>query len=238
MLQLYHLCKIGSYTPLPKVRLSSNSHPQENIDRVHHIVMNERRLTVNQVANAVGISTRWVPRPLTPDQAHQAGPVTSELGTFWSRFSPFSWTLPHPRLVLGPQLQRPNDNPCNRNTPLHPSKKRPRWCHRQWRWTMASVFCRSAIKEHCVYWLPSERPNYQWGVLCQLAEAAAKGNQVKTAWKTDEGSRFSPGQCSCTQDCSCNGWCALLWLWIGWSPSIFWFGTILLFSVAQPEKLK
>ena len=29
---------------------------QENIDRVHHMVMDDRCLTVNQIANAVGIS--------------------------------------------------------------------------------------------------------------------------------------------------------------------------------------
>ena len=34
----------------------------------------------------------------------------------------------------------------------------------------------------------------------------------KTAWKTDKGSPVSPGQCSCTQVCDCNGCCAWLWL--------------------------
>uniref|UniRef100_A0A3Q0T381 Mos1 transposase HTH domain-containing protein n=1 Tax=Amphilophus citrinellus TaxID=61819 RepID=A0A3Q0T381_AMPCI len=61
---------------------------RENIDRVHHMVMDDSRLTVNQIANAVGISrervenilhnelgmskisARWVPRLLTPDQKH------------------------------------------------------------------------------------------------------------------------------------------------------------------------
>ena len=29
------------------------------------------------------------------------------------------------------------------------------------------------------------------------------------------------------QVCGCNKWCTRLWLWTGWSPSIFtWFGTI------------
>ena len=35
-----------------------------------------------------------------------------------------------------------------------------------------------------------KRPIYQWGILFQLAEAAAKGNQVKTAWGTEEGSSY------------------------------------------------
>ena len=61
---------------------------QENVDHVHHMVMDDRRITVNQVASSVGISrervenilhnelgmskvsARWVPRLLTPDQKH------------------------------------------------------------------------------------------------------------------------------------------------------------------------
>ena len=33
---------------------------QENINRVHHMVMDDRRLTVNQIANTVGISRERV----------------------------------------------------------------------------------------------------------------------------------------------------------------------------------
>ena len=61
---------------------------QEKIDRVHYMVMHDRRLTVNQIADAVAIfcervenvlheelgmskvSTRWVPCLLTPAQKH------------------------------------------------------------------------------------------------------------------------------------------------------------------------
>ena len=61
---------------------------QENIDPVHHMVMDDRRLTVNQIADAVAISrervenilhqelgiskvsTRWVPRLLMLAQKH------------------------------------------------------------------------------------------------------------------------------------------------------------------------
>ena len=58
---------------------------QENINRVHYMVMDDRRLTVNQIANAVAISRErvenqelgmskvsawWVPRLLTPAQKH------------------------------------------------------------------------------------------------------------------------------------------------------------------------
>lgn len=45
-------------------------------------------------------------------------------------------------------------------------------------------------KRHCDHWLPSERPNYQWRILSQCAEAAVTGNQDKTALKTDKGVLF------------------------------------------------
>ena len=59
---------------------------QENIDRIHQMVMNDRRLTISHLANVISISRervknilhnelgmskvsdRWVPRLLTPDQ--------------------------------------------------------------------------------------------------------------------------------------------------------------------------
>ncbi|XP_014782743.1 uncharacterized protein LOC106878136 [Octopus bimaculoides] len=61
---------------------------QENIDLVHHMVIDDRHLNVNQITNAVSIfcervenilhnklgmskvSTQWMPQPLTPDQKH------------------------------------------------------------------------------------------------------------------------------------------------------------------------
>ena len=40
-----------------------------------------------------------------------------------------------------------------------------------------------------------------------------------------------------SQVCGSNGCCARLWLWTGWSPSIFsWFGTIWLFFVPHMKK--
>ena len=104
-------------------------------------------------------------------------------------------------------------------------------CHQLERWWPPS----SGMQRVLVHCLPSERPNYQWGILCQLADAAAKGNQVKTAWKTDEGGPVSPGQCSChAHKCVVTMAVVWLWLWTGWSPSIFsWFGPVWLFSVPQ-----
>lgn len=72
----------------PRSGRPASASTQENIDRVHHMVMDDRRLTVNQIADAVAISrervenilhkelgmskvsARWVPRLLTPDQKH------------------------------------------------------------------------------------------------------------------------------------------------------------------------
>ena len=55
-------------------------------------------------------------------------------------------------------------------------------------------------------------------------------------WRRE--SCFTAGQCSCTQVCGCNGCCAWLWLWTGWSPSTFsWFGTIWLFLFKNMKKM-
>ena len=40
----------------PRSRCPVIATTQENIDCVHHMVMDDRRLNVNQIANAVGIS--------------------------------------------------------------------------------------------------------------------------------------------------------------------------------------
>ena len=58
------------------------------------------------------------------------------------------------------------------------------------------------------------------------------------AWNTNEGSHVSPGQCSSTKICGCNGCCAWLWLWTGWSPSIFsWFSTIYFLFPKMKKKI-
>ena len=72
----------------PRSGRSASATNQENIDYVHHMVMDDRRLTVNQIADAVAISrepvenilhqeldmskvsARWMPHLLTPAQKH------------------------------------------------------------------------------------------------------------------------------------------------------------------------
>ena len=57
---------------------------------------------------------------------------------------------------------------------------------------------------------------------------------IPSGWKSRA---VSPGRCSCTHVCCWNGWCAWLWFWTGWWPSIFsWFDTIYLLSVPKHEK--
>ena len=70
----------------PRSGRPSTATTQENIDRIHQMVMNNTRLTISHLANAISISrervenifhnelgkskvsVRWVPRLLTPDQ--------------------------------------------------------------------------------------------------------------------------------------------------------------------------
>ena len=73
----------------------STATTQQNIDRIHKMVMDDRHLSVNYIANVMSISrerlenilheelgvwkvlTQWVPRLLTPDQK-LARPIMSE----------------------------------------------------------------------------------------------------------------------------------------------------------------
>ena len=66
-----------SFEDNPRSGRSSTATTQENIDRIHQMVINERRLTISHLAdvnilhNELGmskVSARWVPRLLTPDQ--------------------------------------------------------------------------------------------------------------------------------------------------------------------------
>ena len=70
----------------PRSGRPSTATTQENIDHIHQMVMNDRRLIISHLANVISIScelvenilhnelgmskvlTRWVPRLLTPDQ--------------------------------------------------------------------------------------------------------------------------------------------------------------------------
>ena len=191
------------------------------------------------------VSTRWAPRLLTLDRLcflikstpHQAGHVAGELGTFWSRSRQFSWTFPHPRWVLGPPLRARDQTTIHAvETPLFsPSKEGQGGVGRE-----GDGLRLLGCKGHCFHWLPSKKPNYEWGILCQLAEAAAKGNQVKRPGKLTKGDLFhqdnAPAQKYVVAMASC---CAWLRLWSGWSSSIFtWFGTIWLFSVPQMRRTK
>ena len=132
---------------------------------------------------------------------------------FSKQIQPVFLNVSSPKTSVGSTTssQRPNDHPCSRNTPLLPLQRRPRWCRWQGRWWPPSSGIQRALCSLTTF----RKANFvlfRKGIVCQLAEAAPKGNKVKMAWKTDVRSPVSPGQCSCTQDCGCAGWCALLWL--------------------------
>ena len=96
-------------------------------------------------------------------------------------------------------------------------------CHSSATWhALNSTF--PGTKLHC--FLPDKRTldNYFMTLKSSTRDISWR------ARKTDEGSPVSPGQCSYTQFCGCNGCCAWLWLSTSWSASIFSrFGTIWLF---------
>ena len=137
----------------PRSGRPASASTQENIDRVHHMVMDDRRLTVNQIADAVAISrervenilhkelgmskvsTRWVPRLLTPDQNTPGWSCCRQTWSFWRQIQTAFLNVSSPKMSVGSitSRQRPNGNRCSGNTPLLPLQRRPRWCRLQGR---------------------------------------------------------------------------------------------------------
>ena len=88
-------------------------------------------------------------------------------------------------------------------------------CHRNETW---QAFNSTFPDTNCIV---SFQINPHWISNSELWKVA-----IETFWRWPR-KLMTPGQCSCTQVCSCNHCCEWLWLWIGWSPSIFsWFGTV------------
>ena len=133
----------------PRSGRPSRATTQENIDRIHQMVMNNRRLTIRHLANVISISrervknilhnelgmskvsTRWVPRLLTPDQK-LTRLVMSEanLARFeadpdrvFARFLTQGECWVH---RFEPETKR---QPCSESTQLFLLQRRPRWCH-------------------------------------------------------------------------------------------------------------
>ena len=153
MLQLYQLWKVSSWSeegsgepeddPLSGRPATATTH--KNIDRIHHMVMANRRLTVHQIVYDVAISRErvenilhnelgtskvsalWVPQVWTPDQKHtrlvmsQANLALFEAdpATFLERF------LTKMSIGSTTSNQWPNCNPWSGNTTLLPLHRRP-----------------------------------------------------------------------------------------------------------------
>ena len=135
----------------PRSGRPSTATTQENIDRIHQMVMNDRRLTITHMANVISISServenilhnelgmskvsaRWVPRLLTPDQKltrlfmseANLARFEADPDRFVERF------LPKMNVGSITLNQRPKGNPCSGSTQLLLLQRRPRWCHPQ-----------------------------------------------------------------------------------------------------------
>ena len=138
----------------------------EMVNKVHDIVMTDRRVTERYIASTVGISqervhsiltedlemrklsARWVPRPLTIDQKHTRHTLShlnlnlfeEDPANFLKRFVTMdeTWFITLP--------QRPNNNRNNGSTQAHPRQRRQRLFHQLGRlWPrfsgMQMVFC-------------------------------------------------------------------------------------------------
>ena len=162
-------------------RLEDDLTTQENIDCVHHMVMDDRRLTVYQIADAFGISrelvenilhkalgilkvsARWVLRLLKPDQKHNRLVVSQvNLAVFGSDRDGFLECLLTLDECWGDYFEAET-----KRQPMqwkHPSKE-------------GGVVCREnddllflGCKGYCVHWFPLERSYCQRRILCQIAK--------------------------------------------------------------------
>ncbi|UYV66407.1 K02A2.6-like [Cordylochernes scorpioides] len=126
---------------------------QENIDKIHVLVMLDRRMTVRRIEETLGIpkttvdrimrehlglrelSARWVPKLLTPDQKavrkiyfrtilRYLKPIQRNLSVY---------LLPWMRLGPITSHQSPSKNPCNGELPVPFPPRKPRQFHQQGR---------------------------------------------------------------------------------------------------------
>ena len=157
MLQLYQLCKSWQLnTSMDRESLEDDFLPQPPPKKtLTMFTMDDIRVTVTQIANAIGISrerventlhnenstskvsVRYVLRLLTPDQKHTRLVMWQANLTFLKQILQFF----SPKMSVGSTTssQRPNDIPFSRNTFLLPLQRRPMCCNRQ-ESNLASVF--------------------------------------------------------------------------------------------------
>ena len=121
----------------------------EMVNKVHDIVMTDRRVTERYIASTVGksqervhsiltedlemrkLSARWVPRLLTVDQKHTWRTLSPTNLTFLRKILPtflrdLSLWMKHGSITLP---QRPNNNRNNGSTQAHPRQRRQRLFH-------------------------------------------------------------------------------------------------------------
>ncbi|UYV66358.1 hypothetical protein LAZ67_4001455 [Cordylochernes scorpioides] len=124
---------------------------QENIDKIHDLVMLVRRMRVRQIEETLGIpkttvdrimrehlglrklSSRWVPKLLTPDQKAVRRKLSPAILCFLKPIQRNLLIDLLPWMRLGPITlhQSPSNNPCNGDTPVPLPSRKPRQFHQQ-----------------------------------------------------------------------------------------------------------
>ncbi|UYV85088.1 hypothetical protein LAZ67_X004533 [Cordylochernes scorpioides] len=126
---------------------------QENIDKIHILVMLDSKMTIRQIEETLGIpkttvdwimrehlglrklSARWVPKLLTPDQKAVRRKLFSDNLRYLKPIQRNSSVDLLPWMRLGPITlhQSPSNNPCNGDTPVPIPPRKPRQFHQQGR---------------------------------------------------------------------------------------------------------
>ena len=121
----------------PRSGRPASATTQENIDCVHHMVMDDRRLTINQIADVAicrervknilhkelgmsKVSAQWVPLLLIPDQKHTRLVMSQANLAVLRQIQTVFLNVSLPKMNVGSITlkQRPNNNRCNGHTTL------------------------------------------------------------------------------------------------------------------------
>ena len=170
-LQLYQQCKREQLNLCVKERILKMTQgldvlrlltPRKSFISVPHMVMDDRRLTINQIVKPISISRErvenilhyelgmnevsawWVPCLLTPDQNHTSLMTSQETDLVWGRFS---CMFPNPGWVLSSLL---------------------------WTRDKETVPKKGNVVSSAGKVIASDLGDTKWRILCQLSEAFMK----------------------------------------------------------------
>lgn len=140
---------------------------EENIDRVFHIMMDERHVMINQVSNNISVFPWWhILKHIM--KMCQADHITQKLWLCLRIIQVVESIVSLSRTCVGLIWQR--NNIWSEYIFLQMLKIKPKSFHLQWSWW--SQFFR--MQKGTAYWLNSKEAHHQWGTICELVGVVTK----------------------------------------------------------------